>query len=139
MPLNPNTNRPPLPPLLPNPGPRLPTQPDPVLPQTDPAPALSTNQPAAPTNMPLPALPPPAETLFFKICEKKGHAARNCWHRYHARSRYVDPPPFQAYVAQPVTSPAPHEWCIDSGATHHVISDMNNLSSYVVYEGADTL
>jgi Reverse transcriptase (RNA-dependent DNA polymerase)/gag-polypeptide of LTR copia-type/GAG-pre-integrase domain len=117
---------------LPQPTSYNPSQPS-ILPHPT-QPTLPPTQPISKSNFSTETTTLP-DTPFCQICEKRGHAARNCWHRYD--TRYVDPP-FQAYVAQPAPS-APHEWCIDSGATHHVTHDLNNLTSYMVYEGVDTL
>ncbi|KAJ1685430.1 hypothetical protein LUZ63_016820 [Rhynchospora breviuscula] len=99
---------------------------------------------------------PVSDTTTFKnetcqICSKRGHIARHCWWR--CDMRYTDdfqtnqlpppPPPSgapQAHVAQTSTSSAGvTDWFLDSGATHHVTSDINNLSSFEPYTGADQL
>ncbi|KAJ4807334.1 Gag/pol [Rhynchospora pubera] len=46
----------------------------------------------------------------------------------------------QAHVAQTSNSSGgATDWFLDSGATHHVTSDINNLSSFESYEGTDQL
>ncbi|KAJ4746261.1 Gag/pol [Rhynchospora pubera] len=84
-----------------------------------------------------------------QICFKRGHTARACWWR--CDMRYTDdvapaqqmqppPPPPQAHVAQTgPSSSASTDWYVDSGATHHITSDINNLSSFVQYDGLDKL
>ncbi|KAJ3708372.1 hypothetical protein LUZ61_012077 [Rhynchospora tenuis] len=84
-----------------------------------------------------------------QICFKKGHTARVCWWRCDMRytddynapqapSSFSGPP--QAHVAQTSTpSTASPDWFLDSGATHHITSDINNLSSFEPYAGPDRL
>lgn len=68
-----------------------------------------------------------------------GHTALTCW--YHFDHSYTTSPPstFEAYVTTS-TLPAPStEWFLDSGATHHVTGDLNNLSSFAFYNSKDQL
>ncbi|KAJ1698879.1 hypothetical protein LUZ63_007391 [Rhynchospora breviuscula] len=85
-----------------------------------------------------------------QICFKRGHTTRGCWWRCDMRysddfdqvpSRSNPPgPPPQAHVAQARSTSLPtNEWYLDSGATHHVTSDINNLSSFEPYTGGDKL
>jgi gag-polypeptide of LTR copia-type len=74
-----------------------------------------------------------------QICSKVGHVARFCWHRYDTDPEYKPRPTFQAYSAQPTTSQQSLDWVLDSGATNHVTSDLNNLSTFYNYDGTDTL
>lgn len=83
------------------------------------------------------------------MCFKRGHIALDCWYKYdsnYTSSLPPSQPPFQAYVAQPgatvgsyATTPSSTEWYIDSSATHHVTNDVNNLSSFMPYDGFDAL
>ena len=74
----------------------------------------------------------------------------HCWYRMD--SNYTEAQPnFQAHLAQPINGsaqaygaqpasvPTGTDWYLDSGATHHVTNDINNLSSYMPYEGTDSL
>lgn len=48
-------------------------------------------------------------------------------------------PPAHALAAQHANSYSGPEWFLDSRATHHVTNNLNSLSSYMPYEGFDTL
>lgn len=78
---------------------------------------------------------PSAETC--QICLKRGHNASICWYRFDEQYGPTASP--QAFVAQPFSSSTPTEWFLDSGASHHVTSNLNNLSSYIPYTGLDSL
>jgi GAG-pre-integrase domain len=99
----------------------------------------------------------PYRNVICQICEKRGHSAKKCW--YMNDETYADissqpsfqahlaqpklpqtvQPNFQANNAQPSYAPASPEWYLDSEASHHVTNDLNNLSSYLPYEGVDAL
>ncbi|KAJ3708562.1 hypothetical protein LUZ61_012267 [Rhynchospora tenuis] len=76
-----------------------------------------------------------------QICQKWGHEALDCYHRIDIRySAPVSSPSPQALVvepAQPVNNQG--AWYIDSGATTHVTSDINNLSSSMPYNGSEAV
>lgn len=88
-----------------------------------------------------------------QICMKIGHTAKLCYFRYNPDQANVTSPQIQAPVASPqqpstfhayVTQPSDctensNEWILDSGATHHVTSDINNISLFYAYEGNDHL
>lgn len=48
-------------------------------------------------------------------------------------------PLFEKNIAQTSGPSHSSEWFLDSGATHHVTHDLNNLSKYMPYEGFDAL
>ncbi|KAJ1686058.1 hypothetical protein LUZ63_017448 [Rhynchospora breviuscula] len=80
------------------------------------------------------------KTGLCQICKKPGHSAKNCKYRYTPDATYQPRShPYQAYVAQPSNAPNSADWIIDSGASHHVTNDVNNLSSFFNYDGSDTL
>ncbi|KAJ1700906.1 hypothetical protein LUZ63_000685 [Rhynchospora breviuscula] len=96
-----------------------------------------------------------------QICKKYGHVAKQCRWRYQPDPSYQPrapsyqqrapsyqprapppaprPPYYQAYVAQPASIPHASDWVLDSGATHHVTNDINNLSAFYAYSGQDNL
>ena len=74
----------------------------------------------------------PWENVTCQICNKEGHRATDCWSRYdedgdddeekevHAASYGVDT-----------------NWYPDTGATHHITSELNNLTVRDPYQGRD--
>jgi hypothetical protein len=88
-----------------------------------------------------------AQRQQCQICEKKGHSALNCYHRFDIQftcpsaSPPVHSQPFhQALLAEPASTPQSH-WFLDSSGTTHVAPDINNLSSsapYTRYEAVHT-
>jgi GAG-pre-integrase domain len=101
------------------------------------------------TNGPRPPRFNPDKELTCQICYKRGHQARNCWYKADlANYPELTPPTIQAHLAQPtiqVNSAQPDsissgpDWYLDSGATHHVTNNINNLSFYMPYDGMDSL
>ncbi|KAJ4769263.1 hypothetical protein LUZ62_053520 [Rhynchospora pubera] len=74
-----------------------------------------------------------------QICQKWGHEAIECYHRFDIRySASSSSPTPQALVAEPSSTPQT-SWFIDSGATTHVTPDINNLSSSLPYNGSDAV
>ena len=62
-----------------------------------------------------------------QVCNRVGHIALDCSSRYNESfSRDSSQPP-QAYLSAPSHGPDLN-WYPDSGATHHVTSDMKNLN-----------
>jgi gag-polypeptide of LTR copia-type len=119
-------SRPPQRPLLPQPSSSLPLHPSSV-----PVTGTTFNTP---------------ERTPCQICGRRNHQARNCYYRFD--TRYSDPAPssypyapapYHTFVAQPSSKFSPYEWCIDSGATHHITPELNNLSSFVAFNETDTL
>ena len=75
-----------------------------------------------------------------QICGKQGHVALICWHRMDENFQATSPTnnnnsyKTTIYMATPKTVIDP-SWYVDSGATNHVIIEMNNLSLKNLYEG----
>ncbi|KAJ4776116.1 hypothetical protein LUZ62_060373 [Rhynchospora pubera] len=81
-----------------------------------------------------------AQTSVCQICKKPNHSAKFCRFRYTPDPLYQQRmSSFQAYTAQPSTSTPTNEWILDSGASHHVTNDINNLSTFFNYTGSDNL
>ncbi|XP_072084303.1 uncharacterized protein [Arachis hypogaea] len=86
-----------------------------------------------------------SERPICQVCDKIGHTAKTCWYRYerddNPRSQYAaqnssnNSTP-QALLATPSTAYDPN-WYPDSGATHHMTSDEQDLTEGVMYEGSD--
>lgn len=77
-----------------------------------------------------------------QICAKFGHTAKNCYFWYNLdKVNSQSPSTHHAYVAQSTMKNEDHSsnWILDSGATNHVTSDINNISSFYAYEGIDHL
>jgi hypothetical protein len=65
----------------------------------------------------------------------RGHEALNCWYRF---DNHTYPSPPQAFLNTTISTPQ-EGWFLDSGASHHITSDLNNLTSFNVYDGPDRL
>jgi histone deacetylase 1/2 len=66
-----------------------------------------------------------------QICNKDGHAARDCWSRFEDNDDYYGDKEINA--AYNVDT----NWYPDSGATHHITSEFNNLTLRDTYKGYD--
>jgi gag-polypeptide of LTR copia-type len=85
-------------------------------------------------------LPSSDNMPICQICDRIGHKARLCYRRYDKDQAWKPQPKYKAYTTQTLPSNQdPTEWVIDSGANNHVTSDINNLSSFYVYQGPDKL
>ncbi|KAK1599848.1 hypothetical protein QYE76_016695 [Lolium multiflorum] len=65
-----------------------------------------------------------------QICSKEGHYAKDCWSRYSHDEKYGDKEIHAAYGVDT-------NWYEDSGATHHITSELNNLTLRDNYRGYD--
>ncbi|KAA8526593.1 hypothetical protein F0562_008204 [Nyssa sinensis] len=65
-----------------------------------------------------------------QICNKPCHIAKNCWYRTNLHYQ----PPTQALMASNETS-SNDQWFFDSGATHHITSNVENLHQPEQYSG----
>jgi hypothetical protein len=69
------------------------------------------------------------------VCKKRGHEALECWHQFD-NDAYPSPP--QDFYNTTITN-LNEGWFFDSGASHGVTSDLNNLTSFQAYDGQDRL
>ncbi|EXB36766.1 hypothetical protein L484_004012 [Morus notabilis] len=74
--------------------------------------------------------------LVCQFCEKRGHNAREC---YTAKCLMGLPVPPKANHATINNCGTTSNWLLDSGASHHITSDMNNLTLREPYEGLDDI
>ncbi|OMO94717.1 Integrase, catalytic core [Corchorus capsularis] len=68
-----------------------------------------------------------------QICDKFGHSAKLC----RKGKQFFNTPPPTANVA--TLSGSSSSWCMDTGATHHVTSQFQNLSLASEYDGPDQI
>ncbi|CAN7041607.1 unnamed protein product [Brassica rapa subsp. trilocularis] len=74
-----------------------------------------------------------------QICSVFGHSARRCPQLHGGSTAHVTNPPSwqpRANVAQ-ANLYNPNAWLLDSGATHHLTSDLQNLALHQPYTGGD--
>ncbi|GFQ01835.1 retrovirus-related pol polyprotein from transposon tnt 1-94 [Phtheirospermum japonicum] len=82
-----------------------------------------------------------------QLCEETGHSAKRCpnFNSQPFAAHGVSPqptarpttaPPFAHTAAHPLAS-ASEDWILDSGASHHITTDLANLSLHSPYEGQD--
>jgi hypothetical protein len=63
-----------------------------------------------------------------QICNREGHPAKDCWYRFQDADDTSD----EAYAYGIDTN-----WYSDTGATHHITGELNNLSVRDAYNGRD--
>jgi Reverse transcriptase (RNA-dependent DNA polymerase)/gag-polypeptide of LTR copia-type/GAG-pre-integrase domain len=82
----------------------------------------------------------PKDDARCQICQRLGHTALKCYHRFdisYTSTSISSSQSNQALVAEPA-SPSPSQaWFLDSGATAHVTPDINCLISPQPYTGSD--
>ena len=67
-------------------------------------------------------------SLVCQVCEKPGHNALKCYHRFDVSYQVSRPQrPPQAFLATRNRQPSNPEWHPDTGATHHLTNDVNNI------------
>jgi hypothetical protein len=78
-------------------------------------------------------------------CNIKGHLLSDCT-TFRQQHPSVPPPPrnYPAHTGQTqvntaTAGPSQHDFLVDSGATHHVTNDLNNLALHHPYTGPDSL
>uniref|UniRef100_A0A2N9HGH7 CCHC-type domain-containing protein n=1 Tax=Fagus sylvatica TaxID=28930 RepID=A0A2N9HGH7_FAGSY len=62
-----------------------------------------------------------------QVCNKPGHFALQCYHRFDSSYASEARPSMQALLATP-SAPQDPNWYTDSGATHHLTADLGNLN-----------
>jgi hypothetical protein len=62
-----------------------------------------------------------------QVCNRYGHVALDCYNRFNEAYTREQPSQTQAYLSAPSSS-TDHNWYPDSGATHHLTSDLANLN-----------
>jgi len=75
-----------------------------------------------------------------QVCNKSGHTALTCYHRFDYSFQHENSPNMQAFttLACPPTSDV--NWYPDTGATNHVTADLANLNLHTDgYTGTDQL
>ena len=78
-----------------------------------------------------------------QLCHTQGHSARRCpqFQGQQQQTGQTNASPFKPWQPRAnvaVTSPyTATNWLMDSGATHHITSDLNNLSLHTPYQGSD--
>jgi hypothetical protein len=72
-----------------------------------------------------------------QVCGKMGHSAITCYHRFDQAYQAASPN-LTAYTAASSHS-RDLNWYPDTGDTHHVTSDLNNLSLSEAYDGPDEI
>ncbi|KAK1610011.1 hypothetical protein QYE76_033684 [Lolium multiflorum] len=72
----------------------------------------------------------PWVNVTCQICDKEGHYAKDCWSRYEEADSYGEKEINAAYGVDT-------NWYQDSGATHHITGELNNLSMRDTYKGYD--
>ena len=78
-----------------------------------------------------------------QICLRPGHTANICWklEEFITSGAYRPPPnrgPKTAYLAN-MDAPFDNNWYLDSGATHHLTNDMNNMNGAEPFAGNSKL
>uniref|UniRef100_A0A2N9H307 Uncharacterized protein n=1 Tax=Fagus sylvatica TaxID=28930 RepID=A0A2N9H307_FAGSY len=72
-----------------------------------------------------------------QVCQKPGHVALQCYHRFDNSYTIESTPPMQALLATPQQA-LDQNWYPDTGATHHVTHDLANLNLRAdEYQGSD--
>ena len=74
---------------------------------------------------------PSFSRVICQYCDKPGHSAKSC---FKLKPKYTSP--MAHHVSSSNSAPT---WLVDSGASHHVTSDLKNLNISTHYGGPETL
>lgn len=75
-----------------------------------------------------------------QICDKRGHIALDCYHRFDfSYQGRLPPADLAAMAAESHSSYDQNVWYADSGANAHITAHAANLTNQTSYEGADTV
>ena len=76
-----------------------------------------------------------------QLCGVQGHSAKRCPQLGGRNSTYMPPtnPPWQPRAHMALSFPSEAAWLMDSGATHHMTSDLSNLALHQPYHGDDSV
>uniref|UniRef100_A0A2N9F539 Reverse transcriptase Ty1/copia-type domain-containing protein n=1 Tax=Fagus sylvatica TaxID=28930 RepID=A0A2N9F539_FAGSY len=83
--------------------------------------------------------PPASNRPVCQVCHKPGHVALQYYHRFDNTYQFDNSPQMQALLATPQQT-QDSNWYPDSGATHHVTSDLANLNLHAdEYHGSEQI
>ena len=77
---------------------------------------------------------------YCQICSIQGHTAKKCpsFCLVPLNNQTSSPSPWQPHANLVETnSPSPSPWLLDSGASHHIMTDLQNLAHHLPYTGTD--
>jgi hypothetical protein len=79
----------------------------------------------------------PTNKVPCQICGKLSHQALDCYHRMDFSYQGRHPPSQLAAMAAHTQGPTETEqpWYLDSGANHHITSELENLTLQQPYQG----
>lgn len=77
-----------------------------------------------------------ARRVVCQFCDKPNHTAKVCYKLHGHPSRRNQPP---SSFHTRAMSPGVSDWILDSGATHHITNDLNQLHLSQPYTGSDQL
>ncbi|CAL2230376.1 unnamed protein product [Prunus armeniaca] len=80
-----------------------------------------------------------SSVLECQICGKKGHGALDCFHRSNYAFQGQRPPPSLVAMTTQTTYNPDQVWIIDSGATHHMVSNLNQLTNVTACDSVENV
>ncbi|WOH09741.1 hypothetical protein DCAR_0729199 [Daucus carota subsp. sativus] len=104
-------------------------------PRRQPPSSTSSNYSSQRSYAPSTNSPPPRPVC--QLCDKIGHTAKVCRSRFKPNTSSPWP---QAHPTTTVPNANKHQpWLVDSGSSHHITSDLANLSVHSEYYGTDDI